>query len=65
MVSFEREFLIRLAPVWLACRWRVLGNRLRGKGWPTPDLRNDLLGCTDYREEMRMLCAEVRPRGRL
>lgn len=52
--SFEREFLIRLAPIWLACRWRVMGHPLAGKEWPKPDLSFDLLGMCDYAAEMRM-----------
>ena len=55
-VRFEHEFLIKLAPIWLACRWRVMGHKLRGKAWPKQDLRNDLLGCTDYAAEMREIC---------
>ena len=56
--SFEREFLIRLAPVWLACRWRIMGNQLIGK-FPAQDLAFDLLGQFDYGREMKLLCAEV------
>lgn len=56
----QREFLIRLAPIWLACRWRVMGHGLIGKRWPKPDLAFELLGCVDYGHEMRLLCAEVR-----
>ena len=56
---FEREFLIRLAPIWLACRWRVMGHGLIGK-WPKPDLAFDLLGMCDYAEEMKLLCREQR-----
>jgi hypothetical protein len=60
----EREFLIRLAPVWLACRWRIMGHKLTnvGRQWPAPDLVNDLLGCHDYAAEMRLLCAEASKR---
>lgn len=61
--EIEREFLIRLAPVWLACRWRLFGHPLRKQdGWPEADLGNDLLGCLDYAAEMRLLCAECRNR---
>lgn len=56
----EHEFLICLAPIWLACRWRVMGHPLAGKHWPKPDLAFDLLGCVDYAHEMRLLCEEVR-----
>lgn len=58
----EREFLIRLAPIWLACRWRVLGHHLSsvGRHWPTPDLTFDLLGMTDYGHELKLLCEEVK-----
>ena len=60
--QFEREFLIRLAPVWLACRWRIMGNALtsHGRKWPTSDLANDLLGIVDYQNEMRLVCQEAR-----
>jgi hypothetical protein len=58
MKQFEREFLIRLAPVWLACRWRIMGHALRGR-WPAQDLAFDLLGCCDYGSEMRLLCYNV------
>ena len=55
MKRFEREFLIRLAPVWLACRWKVMGHKLHA--WPHPsDLEFDLLGMSDYGTEMRLLC---------
>lgn len=60
-MRYEREFLIRLAAVWLACRWRVMGNGLAGKSWPKPMLEYDLLGMIDYAHEMRLLCAEVKP----
>lgn len=57
----EREFLIRLAPVWLACRWKLFGGELRKQdGWPKPDALNDLLGLVDYAAEMRLVCAECR-----
>ena len=58
--SFEKEFLIRLAPVWLACRWRVMGNDLTnfGRVWPGQDLGFDLLGMVDYQNEMRLICRE-------
>lgn len=55
MRDFAHEFLIRLAPIYLACRWRVMGHRLRGK-WPKQDLANDLLGIVDYSAEMEILC---------
>ena len=56
---FERDLLIRLAPVWLACRWRIMGHSLIGK-WPAQDLAFDLLGMQDYAAEMRLICEEVR-----
>lgn len=59
-IAHEREFLIRLAPIWLACRYRVLGDSLSGKGWPKADLAFDLLGMLDYAHEMRLLCAEAK-----
>jgi hypothetical protein len=58
----EREFLIRLAPIYLACRYRVFGHPLYGKGWPKTDLAFDLLGMLDYAHEMRLLCAEAKIR---
>jgi len=58
-MKLEREFLIRLAPIWLACRWRVMGHPLVGR-WPKPDLAFDLLGCVDYAAEMRLICGEMR-----
>ncbi len=56
--QFEQEFLIRLAPIWLACRWRIMGHSLRGRRWPAPDIAFDFLGCNDYAHEMRIVCAE-------
>lgn len=57
----EGEFLIRLAPVWLACCWRLLGKPLRNcNGWPKAHVGNELLGCLDYAAEMRLVCAECR-----
>jgi hypothetical protein len=59
MRIFEREFLIRLAPVYLACRWKVMGHRLHR--WPHgSDLLFDLMGMSDYAYEMKLLCAEIR-----
>jgi hypothetical protein len=57
MREFEREFLIRLAPVYLACRWKVMGHPLQG--WPyKSDFQFDLLGMVDYGWEMRLMCKE-------
>lgn len=53
----EKEFLIRLAPVWLACRFQLLGGRLVGH-WPKPNIPFDALGCNDYAAEMHLLCQE-------
>jgi hypothetical protein len=58
MKTFERNLLIRLAPVWLACRWRVMGHPLSGH-WPKPDLAFDLLGMVDYSHEMGLECREM------
>ena len=59
MKRFEQEFLIRLAPVWLACRWKIMGRPLHR--WPhKSDLVFDLLGLIDYANEMRLLCQEVK-----
>lgn len=56
--DFEREFLIRLAPVYLACRWKVMGHQLHR--WPFPsDLEFDLLGMMDYACEMKLICLEA------
>lgn len=55
----ERELLIRLAPIYLACRWRVMGGALRGI-WPKSDISFDMLGCCDYAAEMRLLVSEWR-----
>lgn len=57
--NWEHEFLIRLAPIWLACRWRIMGGRLIGR-WPKTDLGFDLLGMCDYQMEMRLLLEETR-----
>ena len=55
----ELEFLIRLAPVWLACRWKIMGHSLYR--WPHgSDLAFDLMGCQDYAAEMRLLCQEAK-----
>jgi hypothetical protein len=58
----EREFLIRLAPIWLGCRLAAFGGTpLIPQHRPVRCIRTlewALLGCTDYREEMRLLCAE-------
>ena len=50
--TFESPFLMRLAPVYLACLWRAMGHGLIGKCWPKQDLANDLLGMHDYSWEM-------------
>lgn len=57
---FEVEFLLRLAPVWLAARYRIMGGSLRRQdGWPKQDLTFDMLGCMDYRYEMKLACREA------
>lgn len=49
---------MQLAPIWLACRWKVIGHPLHR--WPHgSDLAFDLLGMIDYAAEMRLLCKEV------
>jgi hypothetical protein len=59
--EFEREFLIRLAAVYLGCRWKVMGHRLTG--WHCKsDLAFDLLGMLDYATEMDLMCKEARSR---
>ena len=55
---FERDFLRRLAPVYLACRARVFGHQL-GPGWPPLNLEYDLLGMSDYGIGLKLLCVEV------
>jgi hypothetical protein len=61
--DFEKHFLIRLAPIWLACRWKIMGHPLRN--WPYgSDLAFDLLGMVDYQNEMRLLCRQWVSRGR-
>ena len=63
MKAFEHEFLIRLAPIWLACRWKVMGHEL--ENWPyESDLAYDLLGMVDYANEMKELCKENAERNR-
>jgi hypothetical protein len=54
-------FLKRLAPVWLACRWRVMGHSLtsHNRKWPKADLAFDLLGMIDYTAEMRIVTQEA------
>ena len=59
----EREFLIRLAPVWLAARWNVIHKRHAAS--LTPKRRHaamafDFLGMVDYAAEMRLMCKEAR-----
>ena len=60
----EREFLIRLAPLYLACRLAVMGGcpmipqhrpvrDFASLGWP-------LVGMIDYAAEMRLLISEER-----
>lgn len=58
--AFERHFLIRLAPIYLAARVRVFhGSHVRLIGhWPKPDLAFDMLGMNDYGMEMGILCRE-------
>jgi len=66
--EFERELLIRLGAIWLACRLAAWGGTpLIPQHRPVRgfrDLEWALLGCTDYGEEMRLMCAERRDRGR-
>ena len=57
--AFEQEFLIRLAPVWLACRWKIMGNPVKLRGYRRLDLAFDMLGCMDYGAEMKLLCEEM------
>lgn len=57
LAQFNRMFLIRLAPIYLACRWRVMGHSLKGFH-QKPDLACDLQGMVDYEYEMRLVCRE-------
>lgn len=61
-MDFEHEFLIRLAPAWLACRLAVMGGTpLIPQHRPVVDMASlgwALLGCVDYAAEMRLLARE-------
>lgn len=65
-LSFEREFLIRLASTWLACRLAVMGGTpLIKQHKPVEDFSSlgwAMLGVVDYQQEMRLLCAEEKGR---
>lgn len=52
----EREFL-KLAGVWLSCRWVVWGNEIEDNPY-RGSLEFALLGMLDYAAEMRLLVAE-------
>lgn len=59
---FEREFLIRLAPIWLAARWNVM-NKCHAQENPKhrhAAMAFDALGAKDYAAEMRLMCQEAR-----
>lgn len=62
--SQEREFLIRLAPIWLACRLAAMGGTpMIPQHYPVKDFKGlgwALLGCADYGEEMRLLVEEMK-----
>ena len=63
MKKFENEFLIRLAAIWFACRFRCNGGHLTPRNaWPKPLWWNELMGERDYAAEMRLLCAEIKVR---
>lgn len=56
----EREFL-KLAAVWLECRWCVMGNQITAaeevilhRCENYADLQFHMLGCVDFQAEMRM-----------
>lgn len=67
-MKFEREFLIRLGAIYLACRYKVMGGKLAGYHLAKSDLAYDLLGMLDYAAEMRLICqqrlAPIQPEGR-
>lgn len=56
--AFERDFLRRLAPVWLSCRALTWWG-FRGRMMTKADLEFALLGMTDYAIGMQLLCEEV------
>ena len=55
--SFEREFLIRLAPNWMRCRLQVMGHPISHWKYGN-DLGYAILGMVDYANEMKLLCQE-------
>jgi hypothetical protein len=57
-LPWEREFL-KLAAVWLACRWTVLGGQIPACPWALGGLAFQLLGMSDYKDEMRLLIEEL------
>lgn len=60
--TWEREFLIQLAAVWLCCRYQTMGNEVQTP-WlngPASSLEFALLGEHDYWREMLLLCREVK-----
>ena len=60
---WEREFL-KLAAVWLACRWTVLGGQIPGSVESRGPLEYQLLGMSDHAWEMRLLLNEVSQESR-
>lgn len=63
-ITQEREFLIRLGAVWLACRLAAMGGTpLLPQHRPVRDMDTlgwALLGCHDYGWEMRLMCREAK-----
>jgi hypothetical protein len=55
---WEREFL-KLAGVWLACRWTVLGGQIPGCVEARGPLELQILGMVDHAWELRLLIEEL------
>ena len=55
--KFEKEIL-KLATVWLSCRWQVMGNMVDtpGRQGLKFNLHEALLGEHDYWQEMKIIC---------
>jgi hypothetical protein len=59
----EKEFLVRLAAIWLACRLSVMGGTPEDipQCYPVrdmPSLAWAMLGCVDSAYEMKLICKE-------
>jgi hypothetical protein len=51
--NFEREFLIRLAPIYLLCRWLVINEH-----GTLMTFKYRLMGVSDYSWEMKLIVEE-------